>query len=176
MRTRPRTQRRAYRQFAFAPHHAREIQVGDIGAGNQQYKSSGREEHQHGRPRVVREFVAQGDGLDRIIQIGGVSVGVRFLKIGGHRGKVRLRLPGINVRLHSRENMHHARGATLNHALAGAERACGRGHVHVVLVGILRDRRKNADNRVNSVVHGERLANDGGIAAKTANPVFVAKQ
>ena len=54
-----------------------------------------------------------------------------------------------------------------------AERAGGDRHVDVVLVGIARDRRQDADDRVRPVVHAEDLADDLGIAAEAPHPVLV---
>ena len=57
----------------------------------------------------------------------------------------------------------------------GTERARRGGHVDVVLVGILRDRRQHADHDVRPVVHLVLLADDVGIAALLPFPELVAQ-
>src|SRR5712692_890638 len=46
----------AHAEFAFAADHAREVEVGNVGAGDEEHESCGGEEEEHGGLGVAGEF------------------------------------------------------------------------------------------------------------------------
>ena len=58
----PRTQRRPDHEFALPPRNARQRQIRDIGASDQQHESCRRQHHQQHRPGVALQLLLQSGG------------------------------------------------------------------------------------------------------------------
>ena len=68
----PGAERRAHGELAIAAQQARERQVGDVGAGDQQDEPGRPEQDQQHRPRVARQLLAHADGRRREARAGPV--------------------------------------------------------------------------------------------------------
>ena len=75
----------------------------------------------------------------------------------------------------SAEQGEHPSGAALPGGRVHAEGAGRRRHVDVVLAGVLRHRREDADHGVDPVVHLEGAADDRRVPAELVHPVAVAQ-
>ena len=78
--------------------------------------------------------------------------------------------------LHPSEKAQHAAVPIRNQLRARSEGAGRTGHVDIVFIGILRNRRQHPDHGVNAIVHLECLAHDVRIAALVQFPIFVAQK
>ena len=84
----PGAERRAHRELAAAPQHARQHQVRDVRAGDQQHAADGAQQHEQRRPRAQRQLVAEAHrrrGEARALRVGIRVVG---REAGGDRGQV----------------------------------------------------------------------------------------
>ena len=81
-------ERRADRELPFTPHRARQDQVGDVRARDDEHQRRGGEQHQQHRPRRRRDLVAQADGVDPEIRVRRIRLGMLLDDRAVHRAQL----------------------------------------------------------------------------------------
>jgi hypothetical protein len=114
-RTGARAERGPDRQLAFATHRAREDQVGDVRAGDDEDERGGGEQRQQHRARVRRDLIAQLHGVDLEVRLRRVV----FPVILDHRRVDRAQLGAGGVEVGARrqpaEQLRHPMHAARHH-------------------------------------------------------------
>ena len=123
---------------------------------------------------MARQLFFQRCNLNCVPVLFGIGFGIVLILPAGDRGHIRLRLSQRHSRLHPREDFHHPVIAVFHHVRRSAEGTGGSRHVHIVLVGKLRNRGQHAHDGVYPVIHLECAPNHLGIAAQLIFPISIA--
>ena len=171
------TERGAHRQLAIAPQHARERQVGDIRARDQQNQTRRAEQDQQQLARTDGELFEQVGRFRLKAGVGAVDVGVVLLEPLTDRGHLGRRSCRRHAFLEQTKHLHVEGTATGRDPCfrIRAERAGRRRHVHVDFVRIVRHRGQDTDDGVRPVVHLENLTDNRRVSAELALPIGVAE-
>ncbi len=108
-------QRRADGQFAFAADGARENQVGDVGAGDDEDQAGRGEQHQQHGPRAGRNLVAQAHGVDAEIAVRRIGFGMLLHHGGVDRAQLGAGLFERRAGGEAAEQLGHAMDAAGDH-------------------------------------------------------------
>ena len=168
-----RTQRGANRQLAFTAHRARQNQVGDVRARNDEDQSRRREQHeQHGAGRR-RDLIAQLDRGDPEV----VFHRVRLAVLGDDRAvrglQLGARLLEVRTRREPAEQLRHAMDAAVLHRRGHVMRA--RHHVgdQLGFGGVGHRRLEHADDRRRAIAQLDLLAEHAVVAVERRAPEAV---
>ncbi len=152
--------RRAHHQLASARRRAREQQVRDIGARNQQHERHRGEQHQQRLPRIADHDLLHRHNRDALL-----AVTERVLL-----AESRCDPRHLGLRLRHR----HARRQSADAAVIvrGARLAFGRHRIGIVDVGAFRiAHRRDADDRARALAERDRRANRPRIRSELPAPV-----
>src|SRR5215210_1665035 len=95
------------------------------------------------------------------------------MELTPNRRNLGVRLSRGHAGTGSPDDGEHSRVPVLSRCLGGPERARRYGHVDVVGTGILWDRGKYSNNRVDLVIHLEGAPYDGGVPTQLVAPEIV---
>ena len=90
-------------KFTATRRGARQEQVGDVRAGDQQHKSHGSEQYQERRADIAYQIVVQRNGVDPMVL---VVLGILAGQAGGNGVEFRLRLLRRDTLLQATDNPH----------------------------------------------------------------------
>src|SRR5262249_28820584 len=153
---------------SFSRARAGDEQVGEIGAGNQQYEAHRAEEHQHCRASLAHDVLLK---LDDIC----LEPGVRVWMILSKTRAYRLRFDARRIKSHAGrespngvDDSHRARTASEKIILA-------KWHPEIAVTAKLEVRRQNSHHRRRSAVNINVLAERVGPAFKDTLPESIAQ-
>ena len=101
-------ERGAHRQLAFATNRARQDQVGDVRARDDEDDAGGGEQHEQDRPRRRRDLIAQRRDAQLHVGARRVRLGMLAHHRGVHRGQLRARVFDRRARRQPAEQLRHA--------------------------------------------------------------------
>ena len=163
-------ERGAHRQFPLAAHRARQDQVGDVRAGNDEHDGGGRQQHQQNRPCRRRDLIAERRDGQAHVGSCRVGVGVLAQHAGVYRGQLGARRFERGPGRQAPEKLRHAVRAPGDHRRPEVMRA--RHHVRDDLGGgrIRHGRLEHADHGGGPRTEANRLADHGRVAVERDGP------
>jgi len=158
----------AHGEFAAAARGAREQEIGDVGAGDEEHEADGADEHEQSGANVASELIAESDGVGADF---GVGVRVLLFELFGDDGEIGVGGGEGDAEFEARDDLKIVVAAVGQFLLGEADRNPDFGFT----VGELEAAGHHADDRGFFVVEPNLPADNLRITGKTAKPEAVAE-
>ena len=165
-----RAKRRANRQLAFAAHRAREDQVGDVRARDDEDQAGRAEQHQQDRARRRGDLIAQLHRVDAEVILHRIRFLVRRQHAAVNGAQLRARLLEVGARREPAEELRHPMHAAVLHRRRHVMRARDDVRDQLRFGGIRHRRLEHADDRRRAIAQLDLLAEHVLVAVQRLGP------